>query len=238
MIRKLCSAFSWCSWSLGVYWRFHHSRGRSKRRTRAIRSDTVEHDARRCASRSTTVELRRALGRSGTFRRSNEGADGVGRAGWTSQDDLLSAEFWRKARDLEAETANLPRGSRADPGDQQSAHRPAGTRREYASWTRGSDRSVRTAEVVDQSTAASPTTVADEGGAGAARCQEGRLVARARAPRGGRPPGCAGCSDVSSMWMCLRRCRTTRVRPGCASSAWFELNRVADAVRRRSCNTS
>ncbi len=235
MIRKLLLGFVVVLViGLGVFWRFHHSR-------RPI--ETAYAGSREVTLWSTTAQVREPVATVGFGERLDvlerfgdqtrvRTASGV--AGWTSQDDLLSAEFWRKAQDMEAETAKLAAQARGHTRVLSNLHiGPARDSPRIRQLDRDIPIDLFERQAVDVPSA-SPATVADEGGPGPrpdAKREDWWLV-RAHVPGSSTTEGL-----TLSGWLLGRfvDLDVPSPLPDYASSAgmrivaWFEVNRVADA---------
>jgi hypothetical protein len=240
MIRKLLLGFVVVLViGAAVYLRFHHSR-------RAI--ETAYAGNREVTLWSTTAQVREPVATVGfgerldvleRFGDQTRVRTGSGVAGWTNQDDLLSAEFWRKAQDLEAETAKLAAQARGHTRVLSNLH--IGPARD-SPRIRQLDRDVAV-ELFERQAVdvplASPATVADEGGPGVRpdaqkpeAKQEDWWLVRAHVPKSSTTQGL-----TLSGWLLGRfvDLDVPSPLPDYASSsgmrivAWFEVNRVADA---------
>jgi hypothetical protein len=92
---------------LGVYWRFHHAKKPIEAAYAGSREVTLWSTTAQVREPVATVNFGERVDVLDRFGDQARVRTASGVVGWTSQDDLLSAEFWRKAQDLEAETAML-----------------------------------------------------------------------------------------------------------------------------------
>ena len=223
---------------LGAYWRFHHPK-------RPI--EAAYAGSREVTLWSTTAQVREPVATVGfgahldvleKFGDQARVRTASGVVGWTSQDELLSAEFWRRAQDLEAETAKLPAQARGRTRVLSNLHiGPARDSPRIRQLDRGVPVDLFERQAIEVPSA-SPATVAEEGGPGPrpdaekpeAKKEDWWLV-RAHLP-GSSTEGLA-----LSGWLLGRfvELDVPSPLPDYASSAamrivaWFELNQVADA---------
>jgi len=219
---------------VGVYLRFHHF-------TRPI--ETAYAGNREVTLWSTTAQVREQVAtvrfgeRVDVLERFGDQArvrTASGVVGWTSQDDLLSAEFWTKAQDLEAETSKLSPQAHGRTRVLSNLHvGPARDSPRIRQMDRGVPVDLFERQTVEVPSA-SPATVADEGASGPrpdARKEDWWLV-RAHL-QGASTEGL-----TLSGWLLGRfvDLDVPSPLPDYASSAgmrivaWFELNRVTDAA--------
>ena len=161
----------------------------------------------------------------------------AGAIGWTSQSDLLSADYWRKAQDLEAETAAAPVEARGRTKVLSNLHlEPGRDAARIRQLSKGVPVEFYARQPLDVPAAAAPAPVAaaDESASGAppeAKKEDWWLVRAHLTDQGG--PG----ATVSG-WLIGRfvELDVPAPLPDYASSAgmrivaWFELNRVPDAA--------
>jgi hypothetical protein len=224
---------------LGFYWRSHHAKRPIEAAYAGSREVTLWSTTAQVREPVATVAFGERLDVLEKFGDQARVRTASGVVGWTSQDDLLSAEFWRKAQDIEAETAKLAPQARAHTRVLSNLHiGPARDSPRIRQMDRGVPVDLFERQAVEVPSA-SPATVADEGGSGPrpdgekpeARKEDWWLV-RAHLPGSSTTEGL-----TLSGWLLGRfvDLDVPAPLPDYASSAgmhivaWFELNRVADA---------
>jgi hypothetical protein len=90
------------------YFRSHRSKGPREMAYAANRQVTVWDTTAQVRSPAATVNFGDRLQVLDRFGDEVQVRTGAGVTGWVSNDDLLSADFWKKTQDLEAEAGKLP----------------------------------------------------------------------------------------------------------------------------------
>ena len=94
--------------AIAVHFRFHHAKPPLETAYAANREVTLWSTTAQVRSAVATVNFGDPLGVVSRYGDQVQVRTASGIVGWASERDLLSAEFWQKAKDLDATTATLP----------------------------------------------------------------------------------------------------------------------------------